>query len=162
MLLLLVRRGFTIASLAWAAALPLAALVSRPDNVRQSVIEWMFSAAVYAIGAAVCHQLPDRSFHIGTAQLAVCARCAGIYCGAALAATACTVARVPLASIDESTAGRARTTLALAALPTIATLAFEWSTGVTPGNAIRFLAGLPIGAAVAWMVVGPVRNVKVN
>jgi hypothetical protein len=30
---------------------------------------------------------------------------------------------------------------------------FEWTTGVTPSNGIRFLAGLPLGAAVAWTIV---------
>ncbi len=30
---------------------------------------------------AVCHQLPDRSFHLGGAPLAVCHRCTGIYAG---------------------------------------------------------------------------------
>jgi hypothetical protein len=30
---------------------------------------------------------------------------------------------------------------------------FEWTTGVTPPNTIRFLAGAPIGAAIAWLVV---------
>ena len=36
--------------------------------------------------AAVCHQIPDRSFAWAGAPLAVCARCLGLYAGAALAA----------------------------------------------------------------------------
>ena len=37
------------------------------------------AAAVYAVGALICHQRPERSFHWDGAQLAVCARCTGIY-----------------------------------------------------------------------------------
>jgi hypothetical protein len=39
-----------------------------------------------------------------------------------------------------------------AALPTVATLLFEWSTGSTPSNTVRALAGIPLGAAVAWVI----------
>lgn len=31
------------------------------------------------IGRAVCHQLPQRSFHMGGYQLPLCARCSGMY-----------------------------------------------------------------------------------
>jgi uncharacterized membrane protein len=37
-----------------------------------------------AIGYAVCHRIPERSFHIGTYQLPLCARCSGMYLGAML------------------------------------------------------------------------------
>jgi hypothetical protein len=47
---------------------------------------------------------------------------------------------------------RARLGLFIALIPTAATLIFEWTTGVTPGNWIRALAGVPLGAAVAWAV----------
>lgn len=36
---------------------------------------------VHALYHTACHQLPDRTFHIGAAPLFVCARCTGIYCG---------------------------------------------------------------------------------
>jgi hypothetical protein len=35
-----------------------------------------------AIGYAVCHRIPERSFHIGDYQLPLCARCSGMYLGA--------------------------------------------------------------------------------
>ena len=35
-----------------------------------------------AIGYAVCHRIDERSFHIGTIQLPLCARCSGMYLGA--------------------------------------------------------------------------------
>ena len=39
---------------------------------------------LYAAGSFICHQRPERSFHIDAAQLPVCARCLGIYAGAAI------------------------------------------------------------------------------
>jgi len=42
--------------------------------------------------------------------------------------------------------------LFIALIPTAATLIFEWTTGVTPGNWVRALTGVPLGAAVAWAV----------
>jgi uncharacterized membrane protein len=35
-----------------------------------------------AIGYAVCHRIPERSFHIGERALPLCARCSGMYLGA--------------------------------------------------------------------------------
>jgi uncharacterized membrane protein len=35
-----------------------------------------------AIGYAVCHRIGERSFHIGSYQLPMCARCSGMYLGA--------------------------------------------------------------------------------
>jgi uncharacterized membrane protein len=35
-----------------------------------------------AIGYAVCHRISERSFHIGSFQLPLCARCTGMYLGA--------------------------------------------------------------------------------
>jgi hypothetical protein len=46
------------------------------------VVPVPLAAAVYGIGSLVCHQLSERSFHWHGAQLAVCARCTGIYLGA--------------------------------------------------------------------------------
>jgi hypothetical protein len=43
--------------------------------------------------------------------------------------------------------------LALAALPTFVTLVYEWTTGDMPSNAIRALAGAPLGAAIAFIVI---------
>jgi uncharacterized membrane protein len=35
-----------------------------------------------AIGYSVCHRISERSFHIGSLQLPLCARCSGMYLGA--------------------------------------------------------------------------------
>jgi len=50
--------------------------------VASPVLPAPLAAAVYLIGSHICHQQADRSFHLFGAQLAVCARCTGIYIGA--------------------------------------------------------------------------------
>jgi uncharacterized membrane protein len=138
----LVRRVFLALSTLWAASIPLAAFVaSRADA---SSVSYGFALSVYAIGHVVCHQLPGRSFHLWMTSLPVCARCTGIYVGAAVSAIALLWLRVR--------EGNPRAVLVAATLPTAATLVFEWTTGVVPAHWVRALAGVPLGAAVAWAI----------
>jgi uncharacterized membrane protein len=139
----LLRRAFLAGSIVWTLAIPIAAFVaSRPAAASAA---YAFALAVYAAGHAVCHQLPARSFHLWGASLPVCARCTGIYIGAAGTAIVLRGSRIRQHS-------NPRVMLLLALVPTAATLIFEWTTGVTPANWIRALAGLPLGAAVAWAI----------
>ncbi len=161
--------------------LPLAPYVaSRPHA---SPAGTAFVVAVYGIGSLICHQLPERSYRLWTAQMPVCARCAGIYFGAAIAAIALTAAPLKRRPTDDdaaplkrrstyddtaplkprppyvghrfsgANANTSRDTLIIAALPTLLTLVYEWTTGRAPANWIRFAAGAPIGVAVAWLVI---------
>jgi uncharacterized membrane protein len=141
------RRAFAAASIAWVIILPLAAFAaSRPHG---GAIVFGFAYGAYAIGSLICHQLPARSFRLWSTPLPVCARCAGIYAGAAAAAALGLAGHL---APRLATASRARRILAVAAMPTAATLIDEWTTGDTPVNWMRALAGVPIGAAVAWIV----------
>lgn len=109
------------------------------------------AAAVYAAGANVCHQRPERSFHIAGHQMPVCARCTGLYVSAAAAVPLAMLLAAPL------TASRARRILLLAALPTAITWSLEYA-GLMPfGNAARALAAVPLGCAAAWLVVSQCR-----
>jgi uncharacterized membrane protein len=140
---MLLRRAFLAASTAWAAAIPLAAYsASRPDG---SSVTYAFALGVYGLGRIVCHQMPARSFHVWMTSLPVCARCTGIYAGAALAALA-------LRGRLVDTRSNPKIVLLAALAPTAATLAFEWTTGVMPSHWIRALAGVPLGVAVAWAI----------
>ena len=154
--------------------LPLAPyLASRPHA---SPAGTAFVVAVYGIGGLICHQLPERSYRLWTAQMPVCARCAGIYFGAAIAAIALAAAPLkrrpandaaaPLKRrptyeglavvghrLSGANANASRDTLIISALPTLLTLVYEWTTGHMPANGIRFAAGAPIGVAVAWLVI---------
>jgi len=149
-----VRWAFVGAAIAWSLALPLAPMVaSRPQT---SSIGYAFALAIYAAGSLICHQRPERSFHLLGTPLPVCARCAGIYAGAAI-----TVVLVMAGSLKSHVSrlkahrletSDVRLILLVSALPTAATLLYEWTTGQTPGNWIRAASGAPIGAAVAWIV----------
>jgi len=104
------------------------------------------SASVYAIGSLVCHQLPERSFHLGGFQLPVCARCVGLYSGAAIGALATVVMR------PVGVPRRARQILVLGALPTVITIALEIA-GLWPTtNIVRAVAGFPLGLVAALVV----------
>ena len=104
---------------------------------------------VYAIGSFICHQRPERSFHIEAAQLPVCARCLGVYAGAAVG----TLSRI-VPGLDPPLGARAA--LLLGVVPTIVTIALEWTVG-DPGNVVRGAAGVPIGVAAAFVLVPRVR-----
>jgi uncharacterized membrane protein len=43
---------------------------------------WTVLGKTRLVGYAICHQLPERSFHMAGQQLPLCARCTGIYMGA--------------------------------------------------------------------------------
>jgi len=140
------RSVFVVLTVAWALLVPAAAFAaSRPSG------EWtggyVLALVVYRLGGLLCHQRPERSFVLFGAQLPVCARCAGIYAGAALTmAAASTWVRAPLGRPVD------RRMLVLAAVPAALTLLFEWTTGRMPGHWIRALSGAPLGAVVAWVV----------
>jgi uncharacterized membrane protein len=149
------RRAFLALSIAWAALLPLAPFAA--SQPAPAPLWYGLAFAVYGAGSFICHQLPARSFHTWAAQWPVCARCTGIYFGAAAAAM---VASKYVGSGMSRTVGsvsRTRVLLVLAALPTAVTLIYEWTTGDTPSNTIRALAGAPLGAAVAFVVVEALR-----
>lgn len=116
-----------------------------------TAVVWV-AAVVFApalalpIGHFICHQRPDRSFFFNGRQLAVCARCTGLYLGAAAAAPFAVALAVPFSG------PRARILLGLTALPTLITWTLEFA-GVIPfSNLSRFIAALPLGCAAAWLV----------
>lgn len=150
-------------ALLWAALLPAAAWAGTHHD--GSIVLWSIAAFVDLAASFVCHQIPARSFHLWGAQLPVCARCTGIYVGAAAAALVALSRGVPKSVLSSPSLA-----LFVAAAPTIATLVIEWTTGAS-SNWIRATAGLPLGAAAVWVVIAacdeagvwgraPVRNVR--
>jgi uncharacterized membrane protein len=146
----ILRRGFVGASVTWFGALPLATLAS--SRPHPPTLVYLLSFGTYLVGSLLCHQRPERSFFLWGSQMPVCARCAGIYGGAALAALTLSVAarrtrstRVALQS--------GRMLVVASIIPAAATLVYEWTTGATPANWIRAVSGLPIGIVVAWIVL---------
>lgn len=149
----LATRAFVGGSLAWAAVLPLATFAAaRPQP---SSVVYLFALMVYVTGGAVCHQIDARSFHLWGRQMPVCARCTGIYLGAAAALIVTVLARRrrTTASQGPHLTYHPRVVLAVAALPVAATLVYEWWTGTAPANLTRAASGVVLGAAVALLVV---------
>jgi hypothetical protein len=158
------RAAFLAATAAWAVLLPAATWLAGRAHV--SAIGSAMIIGVYAVGSAICHQRPERSFHLWTAQMPVCARCTGIYVGAVIGAAASAWSRrAPVLRHGRRGAGLGRGTvrvaLALAVTPSFLTLMFEWTTGLMPSHAIRAAAGLPLGIVAAWLVVAATDN-RVN
>jgi uncharacterized membrane protein len=118
----------------------------------------LLATLMYAIGAVICHQLPERSFHLAGFQLPVCARCLGIYAGAAAAASsyvlgAFTATSARWRALSPQTS---RLVFVISALPTLVTVWLEW-TGVWHGtNIVRAIAGVVVGAGGALVVMSAV------
>jgi hypothetical protein len=177
---------FIALSIAWVLFLPVAAFAaSRPIDGPG----WghAFAYVIYRIGGLICHQRAERSFELFGEPLAVCARCTGIYAGAALMAAVelfrdmtrdvrpinrgvrlqANHSKVRLHPNDTfrtsvvsslmyraRTIGAARVVLFAGAVPSLATLAYEWTTGVMPAHWIRATTGALLGAAIAFIVCG--------
>lgn len=106
------------------------------------------SQAVYLGFQAVCHQLPERSFHVAGFPLAVCARCFGLYAGGAAGVLA-----YPLVRAVTRRDAPARGWLFAAAAPTCVDFLLG-VTGVWANTHLsRFLTALALGAAAAFYVV---------
>jgi uncharacterized membrane protein len=52
---------------------------------------WTMLGKTHLVGYAICHQIPERSFHIAGHQLPLCARCSGTFLGALVGFTVMTV-----------------------------------------------------------------------
>ena len=107
----------------------------------------VWAALVYMAAGQVCHQLPERSFHSHGAKWPVCARCAGLYLAAPLGAL---LFRRRRAQMGHRTSAMV---FAVAAIPTVLTLAWEWSGLGTPSNIVRLVTALPLGAAILWVLL---------
>jgi len=115
-------------------------------------------AMVYGIASFVCHQVPERSFYLAGFPLPVCARCLGIYLGASVGAGAVWIRAnsgrpVSLASVT------ARRLAVAAASPTLFTVVPEIAGIWYPSNVTRALAGLPLGAMTALVVMSALATV---
>jgi len=107
------------------------------------VLPPLVAAGLYAAGSLICHQLPERSFHIGAAQLPVCARCLGIYGGAAVTTM---IAAWRTGTNDTSLSPRVL--LVIGAAPAAVTVLLEWGMVWQPSNIVRALTGTILGGAV--------------
>jgi uncharacterized membrane protein len=138
-----------VGAVSWAFALPLAAFV---EARAAGPASHAFSALTYAIGSVVCHQRPERSFALWGLQLPVCARCTGIYVGAACVAFGYWRRQARPRRLSPMAL------LLLAATPTLVTLVVEWLTSAAPPNLVRAVAGVPLGIAVQLVLLDELRT----
>jgi uncharacterized membrane protein len=113
--------------------------------------------SLYLAASSICHQIADRSFHTAGVPWPVCGRCTGLYAAAPFGAWFGLTSAHGLRRISSFRL------IALAALPTAATVAIEWARPALAGNVIRCLSALPLGAAVAFILVAsvtPARSVR--
>ena len=107
-----------------------------------------FAFKIYRAFSFVCHQIPDRSFHLDGYKFAVCSRCTGIYSGLALATLT-----YPLVRSLKQTATPALIWLFLAAAP----LAIDWTLGYFSiwqnNHASRFATGALLGATTVFYIL---------
>jgi uncharacterized membrane protein len=116
---------------------------------------WVSTAAVlvYQASSRICHQKPDRSFHLAGVQLPVCARCIGLYVSAAVSSLAAWAGQRRRVAIPRDS----RRILLLAALPTALTVVMELAGLWHTTNVIRMLSALPLGGAAGWIFVRTLR-----
>lgn len=136
--------GLTGAAFLWTVLLVVIPLGAAGDAPR-------LTAAVYAMGALVCHQRAERSFHVHGTQVPVCARCAGLYVSGAAGLLAGWLGcpREPR---------RARALVVACALPMGLSVGLEW-TGLAAGsNPMRAASALPAGGVVGWLLVRMLRG----
>ncbi len=128
----------TIALVAFIIGAPLAQANGHPA----------FAVAIYKTFSFVCHQIPERSFHLLGNKFGVCSRCTGIYSGLAIA-----VLIYPLVRSFENTQTPDLVWLFVAAAP----LAIDWSLGYFSiwqnNHASRFATGFLLGAATVFYIL---------
>lgn len=106
------------------------------------------SQPIYSFFHYICHQIPERSFHIADEQFGVCSRCSGVYFGIFLG-----FALYPLWRRIEEVEPLARVWLFLSMVP----IAVDWSLtvlGIWENTQLtRVMTGLILGVACATYIV---------
>ena len=107
-----------------------------------------FALMIYEVFGYLCHQIPERSFHVEGHKLAVCARCTGLYMGFAVGVLVYPLAR----SLRELETPR-RLWLLAACVP----LLVDWALGFfgfwENTHLSRSSTGALLGAVCAFYVV---------
>lgn len=134
----------------WITAVP-ALVASAPPRA----LAWT-AALTYRAGAVICHQQDARSFHIGRVRMPVCARCFGLYGGAAigslLAAAWLCAAITRAQGVRRLSLGRWRLLALAGAFPTMAAWCGEHLAGLAIPGSSRALLAVPLGAVVSAIV----------
>jgi uncharacterized membrane protein len=123
-----------------------AAIIAAPIAASQG--HTAIAAAIYNTFSYLCHQIPERSFHLGDRQFAVCSRCTGLYAGFAFATLG-----YPLVRSLKRTDTPRIIWLLLAALPLGIDFALGYFSIWQNNHASRFATGALLGAVAAVYIV---------
>ncbi len=106
------------------------------------------SSPLYHFFSFICHQIPDRSFHLMEHQLAVCSRCVGVYFGLLAGLIA-----YPMWRSVDNIEPLPRIWLFASMVP----IAIDWLLGVLDiwqnNHASRFITGLILGVGCATYIM---------
>lgn len=103
---------------------------------------------IYKGFSYLCHQLPDRSFHIEGYQFAVCSRCTGLYVGFALTALA-----YPLIRPVRATTTPALIWLILATVPLLVDFSLGYFNIWANTHASRFITGALLSSVAVFYII---------
>jgi uncharacterized membrane protein len=142
-----VRRTWIVWSITAAISTTIVALIIAAP-LSQAALHPQLAAAIYKAFSFVCHQIPDRSFHVAGNQFAVCSRCTGLYLGFAAALLV-----YPMVLSVKNIDAPRRVWLFLAALP----LAIDFALGyfaIWPNTHLsRFLTGALLGSVAVFYIM---------
>jgi uncharacterized membrane protein len=106
------------------------------------------AAVIHRAFGVLCHQIPERSFHLDNHPLAVCARCTGIYAGFALS-----VLCYPLVRSLRRVETPGRLWLVLACVPMAIDVGLDYFGIWTNTHFSRLVTGAIFGAVCALFIV---------
>jgi uncharacterized membrane protein len=107
-----------------------------------------FASSLYQAFSFVCHQIPERSFHLDGQKFAVCSRCTGLYAGFAVAALI-----YPLARSLQRTDTPALRWLILATLPLMIDFALGYFSIWHNTHLSRFLTGALLSSVAVFYIM---------
>src|SRR5436309_3439269 len=144
-------RGDRFAVVIWAftatiALAVLALIITAP--LAQAGNHTGFSSTIYTAFSFICHQIPERSFHIAGHQFAVCSRCTGLYSGFAMAALV-----FPLARSLKRTDTPRRLWLLLAPIPLLIDFSLTYFGFWQNTHVTRFATGALLGAVAVFYIM---------
>lgn len=106
------------------------------------------------LGALICHQQAERSLRVSGAPLPVCARCFGLYAGAALGAglsLAWLLAGRVRGRGRRAALPAVRLAIVVSALPTALLWLGEYGLSLSVSGPLRAWGAVPLGVTVAWL-----------
>jgi uncharacterized membrane protein len=128
-------------SLGWLGAIVVAPYLLAKNHLTSSLI-------IYQCFSAICHQIPDRSFHYWGYPLGVCSRCAGIYGGFFGG-----LLLYPMLRNIRDGRFPSRWWLAAAAIPMVIDFACDFTKILTNTFFSRTLTGLLFGLVTAFFIL---------